>query len=114
MAYDELLADRVRQQLKDKKASFEERKMFGGLCFLVDEKMCVGVVKNDLMTRVDPDIYEQLLEENGARKMDFTQRPMKGFIFVEPEGVDLDDDLDNWVQYCLDFNPKAKSSKKKK
>ena len=114
MAYDELLADRIRQQLKDKKAPFEEKKMFGGLCFLVDDKMCLGVVKNDLMTRVDPEIYEQLLEEKGARQMDFTHRPMKGFILVEPEGIDLDDELESWVQHCLDFNPKAKSSKKKK
>ena len=114
MAYDDLLADRVKQILKEKKVIFEEKKMFGGLCFLVDEKMCVGIVKNNLMARVDPDIYNDLLNHKGARPMDFTHRPMKGFLFVDPKGVDLDDDLEEWIQHCLDFNPKAKSSKKKK
>ncbi len=114
MAYDELLADRIKQVLKDKKAPFEERKMFGGLCYMVDDKMCVGIVNNKLMARVDPDEYEGLLALKGAGPMDFTKRPMKGFIYVSQEGIDMDEDLEKWVQLCLDYNPKAKSSKKKK
>ncbi len=114
MAYDELLADRIKQVLDDKKASYEERKMFGGLCYLVDDKMCVGIVKNKLMARVDPDDYESLLKQKGAAPMDFTKRPMKGFIYVNEDGIDMDEDLEKWVQICLDYNPKAKSSKKKK
>jgi hypothetical protein len=113
MAYDEFLADRIRFALQSRKISFEERKMMGGLCYMVDDKMCIGVVKDTLMARIDPDIYEEALSKKGSREMDFTGRPMKGFVFVEPDGVDLDEDLDYWVELCLDFNPKAKSSKKK-
>ena len=113
MAYDEYLADRIKAALLNKNISFDERKMMGGLCYMVDDKMCVGVTKNKLMARIDPDIYDQALTRKGCRKMDFTGRPMKGFVFIEPEGIDLDDDLDYWVQLCIDFNPKAKSSKKK-
>ncbi len=114
MAYDENLADRVRRELKDQGSEFSEKKMMGGLCFMVDDKMCVGIVKNDLMARVDPEIYEELLQREGARPMDFTKRPMKGYVFIDPDGVDMDSDLEFWVKQCLDFNPLAKSSKKKK
>ena len=114
MAYNEFLADRVRGSLKDNKTTFEEKKMFGGICFLVDEKMCLGVIKDDLMVRLDPEIQDKVIEEKGCRIMDFTIRPMKGYLYVDQEGVDMDDDLDRWVKRCLEFNPKAKSSKKKK
>lgn len=113
MAYDNFLADRIRLSLKEKHISFEEKKMMGGLCFMVEDKMCVGVVKDNLMARIDPDIYDKALQEKGCREMDFTGRPMKGFVFVEPEGIDLDQDLNYWIQLCLKYNPKAKSSKKK-
>ena len=114
MAYDTHLADRVRIVLEKKGTSFLEKKMMGGLCFMVDDKMCVGIVKDHLMARIGPDIYEEALTRKGCREMDFTGRPMKGYVFVAPEGVDLEDDLEEWVQLCLDFNPLAKSSKKKK
>ena len=81
---------------------------------MVDEKMCVGIIKDDLMVRVDPELQEEFLREEGCRIMDFTKRPMAGYLYVSPEGIDMDEDLDKWVQRCLDFNPKAKSSKKKK
>ncbi len=113
MAYDEFLADRIKTVLKDKQISFDEKKMMGGLSFMVDDKMCVGVVNSNLMARIDPVIYNQALSKKGCREMDFTGRSMKGFVFVEPEGIDMDADLEYWVQLCLDFNPKAKSSKKK-
>ena len=114
MAYDEFLADRIRAVLQSKKISFEEKKMMGGLCYMVDDKMCLGVVKENLMARIDPEIYEEALAKPSSRKMDFTGRPMKGFVFVEPEGIDFEEDLEYWVQLCLDFNPRASSSKKKK
>ena len=114
MAYNEFLADRVRQILHDKKVDYAEKKMFGGLCFMVDDKMCIGVEKERLMARVGPDAYEQALEKSGCREMDFTGRPMRGYVFVDPEGVDMDSDLEYFVQLCIDFNPLAKSSKKKK
>jgi len=114
MAYSELLADRIRRYLEDKKVSFNEKKMMGGLTFMVDEKMCLGIVKEDLMVRIDPEIYEESLNKSGARPMDFTKRQMKGFLFVDADGTDLDSDLEYWVNLALEYNPKAKSSKKKK
>ncbi|MEZ4917696.1 MAG: TfoX/Sxy family protein [Saprospiraceae bacterium] len=114
MAYNEHLGDRIRNVLVRKNYDFEEKKMMGGLCFMVDDKMCVGVVQDSLMVRTDPEIYNDLLERQGCRQMDFTGRPLKGFLFVDPEGIEQDQDLNSWIQLCLDFNPKAKSSKKKK
>jgi len=113
MAYDQYLAERIQQILKDKGIHFEEKRMFGGLCYMVDEKMCVGIVKDELMARVGPEKYQEALGKTGAKEMNFTGRAMKGYVFVEPEGVDLQEDLDYFVQLCLDFNPLAKSSKKK-
>ena len=114
MAYSEFLADRVRGSLKNLNSAFVEKKMFGGMCFLVEDKMCVGIINEDLMVRIDPVDQDKFLKEKGCRIMDFTKRPMKGYLYVSPEGIDMDKDLDKWVQRCLDFNPKAKSSKKKK
>ena len=113
MAYNEFLSDRIRDSLKENKAVFAEKKMFGGLCFLVDDKMCVGIIRDDLMVRIDPKDQDQFLSEKGCRIMDFTKRPMKGYLYVSPEGIDLDEDLDKWVKRCLEFNPRAKSSRKK-
>lgn len=113
MAYDEFLADRVRNVLRDRRADFREMKMMGGLCFMVDEKMCVGLVKDQLMARIDPDEYQSALQRPGCSEMNFTGRPMKGYVFVNAEGTDSDDDLDYWVELCLEFNPRAKSSKKR-
>ena len=114
MAYDEYLADRIRQTLKDKSVGFSEKKMFGGLCFMVDEKMCVGIVKEELMARVGPERYEEAVSKPGAKAMNFTGRPMKGYVFVEPEGIDESEDLEYFLQAALDYNPIAKASKKKK
>ena len=119
MAYDEYLADRVRGVLKERKTSFREMKMMGGLCIMVDEKMCCGVLHNKkknidlLMARIGPDVYEEALGKPGCQPMDFTGRPMKGYVFITPEGFDMDKDLAYWVDLCLAFNPLAKSSKKK-
>jgi len=113
MAYDELLADRIRNILSDKKVDSREMKMMGGLCFMVDEKMCIGIVKNNLMARIGVDAYEKALSKKGVQPMDFTGRPMKGYVFIDPIGVDMDKDLDYWIQKCLDFNPQAVASKKK-
>lgn len=113
MAYDEYLQERIERILNEKSVVFEAKKMMGGLCYMIDDKMCVGIVKDDLMARVGDEAYVSLVDKKGARPMDFTKRPMKGYIFVSPEGVDYDSDLEFWVQKCLDFNPIAKSSKKK-
>ena len=113
MAYDVDLADRVGTVLHDEHCSFVEKKMMGGLCFMVNGKMCVGIVKDSLMVRIDPQLHEASLQKLGCREMDFTGRPMKGFVFVSPEGIDNEDDLRYWVRLALDFNPQAKSSRKK-
>jgi len=112
MAYDELLADRVKKIFRAKRVRFEEKNMFGGLCFLVKRKMCVGVQKDRLMARIDPEVYKEALARKGCREMTFTGKPMKGFVFVEREGTKNDKSLKEWIQLALDFNPKAKTSKK--
>ena len=109
MAYSEYLADRVRQRLNNK-GKIEERKMMGGLIFMVNDKMCVGVdfdknKKEDrLMVRVGKLPYEDLLNKKGSRPMDFTGSVMRGFLFIEPKGFDLDNDLDFWIEKALEFN----------
>lgn len=119
MAYDEFLADRTRQILKDKSVSYREMKMMGGLCFMVDEKMCCGLLtdKNTdspmLMARIGEANYEDALKKPHCSEMNFTGRSMKGYVFISADGIDTDSDLEAWVQMCLDFNPLAKSSKKK-
>ncbi len=114
MAYDEYLADRIRQQLTQRHVRFEEKRMMGGLCFMVNDKMCLGVSDERLMARTDPDDYTRLLAEPGAHEMDFTGRPMRGFLFIDGEGIDEDDALGGWVQRCLDYNPKASRSKRRR
>lgn len=120
MAYDEFLADRARQILKQKSIFFEEKKMMGGLCFMVDDKMCFGmhIDKNTnsslFMARVGADQYEKALSKPYCSEMTFTGRSMKGYVFVSGEGIDSDKDFESWIQMCLDFNPLAQSSKKRK
>ncbi|MFC2111869.1 TfoX/Sxy family protein [Bacteroidota bacterium] len=114
MAYNEFLADRIRLRLKEKSVPFTEKTMMGGITFMVDDKMCVGIVKESLMARIDPEIYDESLTRKGCREMDFTKKPMKGFVFIDPEGYDMDFDLEYWIDLALEFNPKAKSSRKKK
>lgn len=113
MAYNEQLADRIRQLLQSKKIKVTEKKMFGGVCFLVDDKMLMGVEKERLMTRIDPEDEVKALKKKGAKPMDFTGRIMKGFLFIDNEAVDMDKDLEYWVDLCMKYNPKAKASKKK-
>lgn len=109
MAFSEHLADRVRQRLEGKGA-VREKKMMGGLIFMVNEKMCVGVdvdKKTDLdrlMVRVGKLPYQDLLNQKGSRVMDFTGNVMRGFLFIDPDGFDAEDDLDFWVEKALEFN----------
>ncbi len=113
MAYSEKLADRVREAIGEQK-SIEEKAMFGGLCFMVNDKMCIGVNADEIMCRIDPAREDEAMKRNGARPMDFTGRPMKGYVFVHEDSIKKKSDLQYWVDLCLDFNPKAKASKKKK
>lgn len=111
--YDEHLEDRISSILNQKKVKYQKKKMMGGLTFMVDDKMCIGIVKNELMARIGPNVYEEVLKKDGCKEMKFTGRPMEGYVFVEPNVIDLDDDLEYWIQLCLDYNPLAKSSKKR-
>lgn len=114
MAYDRVLEERLENMLHAKGIPYDARKMMGGLVFMVDDKMCIGIHKDMLMVRIDPHDYEATLQRPGAQPMDITGRSMKGFVFVEPEGIDLEDDLEYFVDLALEFNPKAKKSKKRK
>lgn len=113
MPYSDYLAEKVEQILHEKGVPYIAKKMMGGLCFMVDDKMCMGISDDDLMARVDTECYEELLQREGARPMNFTGRTMKGFIFVSLEVLESEKELQFWVEQCLAFNPRAKSSKKK-
>ncbi|HWY98722.1 MAG TPA: TfoX/Sxy family protein [Bacteroidia bacterium] len=112
MAYNEKLTDRVRESLVAIK-KVEEKNMFGGVCFMVDGKMCIGVVGDEIMCRIDPVMDEIVLKKKGCRQMDFTGKPMKGYVFVNSEGMKTKDTFEYWINLCLEFNSRAKASKKK-
>ena len=102
MAYDEGVAQQVREALQ-RQSNVVEKKMFGGLAFMVRGNMCCGVIGEELMVRVGPEGYETALTQPHARKMDFTGKPLKGFVYVESDGFDSDDDLQAWVDRALEF-----------
>jgi TfoX/Sxy family transcriptional regulator of competence genes len=113
MAYSESLADRIREKLCDL-PNIEEKEMMGGLTFMYNGKMCVGIIKDELMCRIDPATHEAAVEMQGCRTMDFTKRPMIGYMLVEENAIRKQQDLDFWINQALDFNSRAKSSKRKK
>ena len=118
MPFSEHLALRGRQGL-DNSGQLFAKKLRGGLIFMVNEKMCIGVDtdrstnQDRLMVRVGKAAHEDLLDRPGCREMDFTGKPMKGFLFIYPEGFDSEADLDFWVEKALEFNKEAVPSKKK-
>lgn len=99
MAYDEGSAERIRECLMA--YDVRERKMFGGLAFMVQGHMTVGLIGDDLMLRVGKEQYEEALRQDYVRKMDFTGKPMSGFVLLEPEGYSEDADLLAWLQKAL-------------
>lgn len=114
MAYNQKLADRTREIISRTHKKVEEKRMFGGLCFMVNNKMCLGVEQERLMVRLDPKMYEEVMEREGCKPMDFTGKVMKGFVFVDIEALNTMKKLEYWVGLALEFNKKAKASKKKK
>jgi TfoX/Sxy family transcriptional regulator of competence genes len=102
VAYDEGLVQRVREHV-EAEPGVSEKRMFGGIAFLVNGNMAVGVVKSELMVRVGPDAHAAALREPHARPMDFTKRPMKGFVFVGEAGLEDDAALDAWVRRGVGF-----------
>ncbi len=113
MAYDIVLSDRVREALAHLPI-VEEKLMFGGICYMVDGTMCVGVLRDEMMCRIDPAIYEEALEKEGCREMNHSGKSMKGFVFVNEAGLKTKKQFDYWIQLCLSFNKQAKASKKKR
>jgi hypothetical protein len=102
MAYDEGLAERIRSALDDV-AGVSEKRMFGGIAFLVKGHMGVGIVQDQLMVRVGPDTYDRVLRERHVRRMDFTGRPMRGFVYIVPSGYESDVDLKRWVDLGVSY-----------
>jgi hypothetical protein len=110
MAYDEGLVERLREIFDDRR-DVEEKKMFGGIAFMVRGHMCVGIVGATLMARIGPDEYDKALKKKHVREMDFTGKPMKGFIYIDPAGFESDKDLQYWVTlsetYAKSLPPKT-------
>ncbi len=102
MAYDETLAQRIRELMADKHSVVEKR-MFGGIAFMLRGNMCCGIVSDDLMVRVGPERHEEALAQPHARPMDFTGRPMKGMVYVGLEGLRSDADLNAWLRRGVEF-----------
>ena len=102
MAYDEKLAERVRRALSGREG-ISEKKMFGGIAYMLGGNMFCGIVKDQLMVRVGPERYEDALARPHARPMDFTGRAMRGMVYVEPEGLRSDADLGAWLRRGVDF-----------
>ena len=110
--YDELIADRIRELLMDQK-KVEEKAMFSGLCFMVDEKMCICVNQQDLLCRIGAEQMEQELEKGACRQMTMNGRASKDFAYVDLIEIREQKSLSYWVDLCLRYNPIAKASKKK-
>lgn len=102
MAYDQQLAERIRQYFSQR-GNIVEKNMFGGLAFMLDGHMCVGTTDHRLMARVGPKHYEKALQEMYTTIMDFTGKPLKGFVYVEPEAITTDSALYKWIRHCEKF-----------
>ena len=113
MAYNEKLAERIRKALAHL-PNVEEKKMFRGVTFMVNGKMCVGVSGDEMMCRFDPALHETLAEKNGFRTMTMKGREYKGYGYIGQEGIKAKKDFDYWIGLALDFNKQAKASKKRK
>ncbi|MGC2047794.1 MAG: TfoX/Sxy family protein [Gallionella sp.] len=102
MAYDEGLAERLRDLLKQHK-NVSEKKMFGGLAFMLGGHMFVGILGDRIMARVGPAGYAEALSQPHAGEMDFTGKPMQGYVYIAPEGFESDQDMKKWVALCARF-----------
>ncbi|MEO7310189.1 MAG: TfoX/Sxy family protein [Chitinophagaceae bacterium] len=114
MAFNEKLADRVREMLAVTDLHIAEIKMFSGLCFMVNDKMCVGVQLDSMMVRLNPESYDSSLEKEGCRQMDMAGKIMKGFVLIDDEALQTKKQLSYWINLALEYNKIAMPSKKKK
>jgi TfoX/Sxy family transcriptional regulator of competence genes len=113
MPYSEKLANRIREALSETTKA-AEKKMFRGVCFMVNGKMCVCVSGEEMMCRIDPEKYEEAIEKTGTRPMIMRGKTMKGFLLVSQDAIKSKKEFEYWIKRCLEFNVKAKSSKGKK
>jgi len=112
MPINEKLTNRIRELLADV-ANVEEKKMFSGIAFMVDEKLCVAVRGDNIMLRIDPLIHDELVEKNGCSPMIMRGKNLDGYVVVDEAVLDSKKQLNYWIKLALDYNLKAKSSKKK-
>ncbi len=114
MAYNEIIADKIRKALEGT-SKLVEKKMFGGIAFMIDDKMCIGVSNDDIMLRCEKDETDQLLKKKGAKVFDLSGgRPMKGWLLVGQEGTGSKKDFEWWLSKALEGNKNAPVLKKKK
>ncbi len=115
MSFDQILADRVRIYLSEVPGlKIEEKNMFRGLAFMINDKMCVNVSGENLMCRFDPERQKEIETKAGYLPMVMRGKELKGYCYVSPKGIKKEKDLAYWIDLCLEFNCKAKASKKKK
>jgi TfoX/Sxy family transcriptional regulator of competence genes len=112
MAYNENLANRIRERMAEV-PGVEEKHMFGGIAFMVNNKMCVGIIKDEMMCRINPEIHAEVVELAGCRTMDFNKKPMKGFVMIDETGMRNREAFDFWICLALEFNSMAKETVKK-
>jgi len=110
----DLLFERIRNILIVREVDWIEKKMMGGITFMIDDKMCFGTYKGGLLCRIDPLERDRLLNTTTAEIISQNGREMKGYVHIQPAGYESDEELDFWISKCLEFNPKAQSSKKKR
>jgi TfoX/Sxy family transcriptional regulator of competence genes len=113
MAINEKLTNRVRELLADV-ANVEEKKMFSGIAFMVDKKLCIAVRSDNIMLRIDPAMHDELVEKSGCSSMIMKGKDLDGYIVVDGSALTTKKQLNYWVKLALDFNPKAKATVKKK
>ena len=113
MAYDETIAAQVRHLIAKRTHNVEEKTMFGGLCFMVEDKICIGVKKDTMLVRIAPDVYDIEVEKDGRKPMIHTGKAIKPYLFVDFDEIRTSTDLAYWVNLCLDYNPEAPLSQAK-
>jgi len=110
MAYNEKLTNRLREALADV-SNVEEKKMFSGITFMVNGKMCISAGDDRIMCRIDPAVHEEAIKKKGCRTVMMKGREYKGYVYVNEESIKTKKDLDYWIDLSLDFNKRAKASK---
>lgn len=108
MAYNEQLVTRIRKAFSHVR-NVEEKRMFGGLAFLVDKKMCISVIRERIMCRIDPTIHEDVIKMPGCETVTMGSREYKGYVYVNEDSIIAKKDFEYWICLCLDFNKTAKS-----